>query len=56
MCRNFTKKLEPHRITFYLYELATLFHSYWNEGNRNDDYKFIINNKIHSRLKYYSNH
>ena len=44
-------KLEPHRITFYLYELSTIFHSYWSEGNRNDDYKFIINgkiNKIHS--------
>ena len=41
-------KLEPHRITFYLYELSTIFHSYWSEGNRHDDYKFIINGKINN--------
>ena len=39
-------KLEPHRIPFYLYELATLFHSYWSKGNENANYKFIINEKI----------
>ena len=27
-----SKKLEPHRIPVYLYELASLFHSYWNLG------------------------
>ncbi len=41
-----SNKLEPHRITFYLYDLVTIFHSYWSEGNKNDDYKFIINGKI----------
>ena len=40
-----TVKLEPHRITFYLYELATLFHSYWNLGNENKEYRFIHENK-----------
>ena len=40
------KKLEPHRITYYLYDLATLFHSYWNLGIKNEDYRFIINNKV----------
>ena len=39
------KKYEPHRIPFYLYELATLFHSYWSRGNEKDEYKFIINGK-----------
>ena len=34
-------KLEPHRIPFYLYELVTLFHSYWNLGQENKDYRFI---------------
>ena len=28
-------KLEPHRIPFYLYELSTLFHAYWNLGKVN---------------------
>ncbi|MDC0418591.1 arginine--tRNA ligase [Pelagibacteraceae bacterium] len=39
-------KFEPHRIPFYLYELATLFHSYWSKGNDDPNYKFIINGKI----------
>ena len=39
-------KFEPHRIPFYLYELATLFHSYWSKGNEDTNYKFIINGKI----------
>ena len=39
-------KLEPHRIPFYLYELATLFHSYWSKGNEDLNYKFIVDGKI----------
>jgi len=38
-------KLEPHIIPFYLYELSTLFHSYWNMGNENKKYRFVIDNK-----------
>ena len=38
-------KLEPHRITFFLYDLATLFHSYWNLGSKNKDFRFISENK-----------
>ena len=40
-----SKKLEPHRIPFYLYELVTLFHSYWNMGKDNKDYRFVGENK-----------
>jgi arginyl-tRNA synthetase len=43
-----SNKLEPHRIPFYLYELATLFHSYWSKGNEDPKYKFIVNDKIKS--------
>jgi arginyl-tRNA synthetase len=39
-------KFEPHRIPFYLYELATHFHSYWSKGNEDSNYKFIIDGKI----------
>ena len=42
-------KFEPHRIPFYLYELATLFHSYWSKGNENVKYKFIVNDKIKNK-------
>ena len=41
-----SNKCEPHRIPFYLYELATLFHSYWSKGNEDEKYKFIKNGKI----------
>jgi arginyl-tRNA synthetase len=33
---------EPHRIAFYLQELAGLFHSLWNKGSENPELKFII--------------
>jgi arginyl-tRNA synthetase len=36
-----TKKLEPHRIPFYLYDLVTLFHSYWNLGSSNKEFRFV---------------
>ena len=36
-----SKKLEPHRIPVYLYELASEFHSYWNLGKNNQDKRFL---------------
>ena len=47
-----SKKFEPHRVTFYLYNLATIFHSYWSEGNKNDKYRFIINGKINKKISF----
>jgi arginyl-tRNA synthetase len=44
-----SSKYEPHRIPFYLYELATLFHSYWSKGNQDQNYKFIEDGKIKSK-------
>ena len=37
-----SSKLEPHRIPFYLYDLVTLFHAYWNLGKENKDYRFVV--------------
>ena len=34
-------KLEPHRIATYLFELASLFHSFWNLGKENPERRFI---------------
>ncbi len=39
-----SSKLEPHRIPTYLYELASLFHSYWNLGKENPNKRFINDN------------
>ncbi len=42
-----SKKLEPHRLPTYLYELASDFHSYWNKGKEDNNKRFIDkNNKI----------
>tara|TARA_B100000700_G_scaffold303022_1_gene374059 strand:+ start:425 stop:2149 length:1725 start_codon:yes stop_codon:yes gene_type:complete len=41
-------KREPHRLPFYLYELSTLFHSYWSKGNEKKEYKFIHDGKMNN--------
>ena len=41
-----SNKLEPHRIPTYLYELASLFHSYWNLGKENPEKRFINENQV----------
>lgn len=33
---------EPHRIAFYLYDLAADLHSYWNLGNDRPEKRFIV--------------
>ncbi len=40
-----SNKLEPHRIPTYLYELASLFHSYWNLGKDEPKKRFINEKK-----------
>ena len=32
---------EPHRLAFYLYEVATAFHAQWNRGNENVGLRFV---------------
>jgi arginyl-tRNA synthetase len=33
---------EPHRVAFYLYELASDFHSLWNKGKESPQLRFIV--------------
>ena len=33
---------EPHRIAYYLYELAALFHAFWDKGNRNPSFRIVL--------------
>jgi arginyl-tRNA synthetase len=49
LCANFpriveaaAKAREPHRITFYLGDLAAAFHAYWNLGNDQPEKRFIL--------------
>ena len=32
---------EPHRMAFYLYDLASAFHGHWNRGTDNPDLRFV---------------
>ncbi|MEW6630782.1 MAG: arginine--tRNA ligase [Pseudomonadota bacterium] len=45
--------LEPHRLAFYLYDLASSFHGHWNRGTDNPDLRFVKVNDpqlTHARL------
>jgi arginyl-tRNA synthetase len=33
---------EPHRIAYYLQELAAAFHGLWNKGNADSDARFLV--------------
>jgi len=46
-----TQRMEPHRIPIYLYELSSLFHSYWNLGKDDISFRFISENKPTSLTK-----
>ena len=35
---------EPHRVAFFLYDLAAEFHALWNRGNDDPDRRFLIEN------------
>jgi arginyl-tRNA synthetase len=35
---------EPHRIAFYLYDLAAAFHALWNRGNDDPGRRFLLEN------------
>jgi arginyl-tRNA synthetase len=36
---------EPHRIAFYLYDLAAMFHALWNRGNDDPARRFLLADK-----------
>ena len=42
---------EPHRIAFYLYELASEFHGLWNKGNDETTLRFVQDDKATTQAK-----
>ena len=42
---------EPHRVAFYLYELAGAFHGLWNRGNDVPELRFIQDDAVRARAK-----
>ena len=41
MVRLSASTLEPHRIVFYLHDLAAAFHAHWNRGKENHELRFL---------------
>ena len=41
---------EPHRISFYLYELASEFNSLWNKGKESPQLRFILSDQANLTL------
>lgn len=41
---------EPHRVAFYLYDLASSFHAHWNKGKDNPDLRFVKDNNRESSI------
>ncbi len=33
---------EPHRIAYYLYDLAVLFHAFWDKGNKDPGFRIAL--------------
>ena len=42
---------EPHRVAFYLYDLAAVFHSLWNRGNDLPQLRFVQDDPATSQTK-----
>ncbi|MGN6305796.1 MAG: arginine--tRNA ligase [Mesorhizobium sp.] len=42
---------EPHRLAFYLYDLASTFHAHWNRGTENPGLRFV---KVNDRQSTYA--
>ena len=41
---------EPHRISFYLYEIASEFHALWNKGKESPQLRFILQDQDNTSL------
>jgi len=37
---------EAHRIAFFLYDLASEFHTFWNKGNEDPSLRFVIDGDV----------
>ena len=42
---------EPHRVAFYLYDLASMLHAHWNRGNDDSSLRFLQDDPAIARAK-----
>jgi len=41
---------EPHRVAFYLYDLAAEFHALWNKGKESPHLRFILKDEVRTTI------
>ncbi|MDA1091217.1 MAG: arginine--tRNA ligase [Proteobacteria bacterium] len=46
LVENAAEAHEPHRVAYYLNDLATLFHALWNKGNDDATLRFIVSEDL----------
>ena len=51
LLEDISKAMEPHRLTYYLTELASLFHKYFNLGTKDPDKRIVGEEKAVSRAR-----
>ena len=47
---NSALKEEPHKIIYYLEELSTMFHSFWNKGKDDKSLRFIDSSNVNKTI------
>ena len=51
LLNEISRSLEPHRLTYYLTDLAASFHKYFNMGSRSHDLRIITENTVLTRAR-----
>jgi arginyl-tRNA synthetase len=51
LIEDIVKAMEPHRLTYYLTELAALFHKYFNLGTKEPDKRIVGVDKVVSQAR-----
>jgi arginyl-tRNA synthetase len=48
---DISRNLEPHRLTYYLTELAALFHRYFNLGNKAPEHRVLTQDRLMNQAR-----
>ncbi len=51
LLEDICRKLEPHRLTYYLNDLAASFHRYFNLGSKTPDYRIVTQDRELSQAR-----
>jgi arginyl-tRNA synthetase len=51
LLEEISRKLEPHRLTYYLTDLAASFHRYFNLGNKFPEYRIVTKDRDMSQAR-----